>query len=123
MVGPASLLGGDSAPQRAVVLVAGQGYRSTAGFIRDELERSAPVRHLLLRFAQAKLVQVGQTAVCNRFHSIDQPPCRWLLLCMDRLHGDTLAMTQELIAHNLGVRREGATEAAQRRHAAMATAA
>ncbi|ODV10363.1 MAG: Crp/Fnr family transcriptional regulator [Rubrivivax sp. SCN 70-15] len=114
MVGLAPVMGGDSTPQRAAVLVAGQGYRSTAEFVRDEFERSVPIRHLLLRFAQAKLVQIGQTAVCNRFHSIDQQLCRWLLLCMDRLPGDTLAMTQELIAHNLGVRREGVTEAAIR---------
>ena len=114
MVGLAPFMGGDSTPQRAAVLVAGQGYRLTAGFVRDEFEHSAPIRHLLLRYTQAQLAQIGQTAVCNRFHSIDQQLCRWLLLCMDRLPSDTLAMTQELIAHNLGVRREGVTEAAIR---------
>jgi hypothetical protein len=86
----------------------------TGGFIRDQFERFAPIRHLLLRYVQAELAQIGQTVVCNRFHSIDQQPYRWLLLCTDRLQSDTLAITQDLIAHNLGVRREGVTEAAIR---------
>ncbi len=114
MIGLAPFMGGDSTPQRAVVQSAGQGYRLTAEFVRHEFERYAPVRHLLLGYAQAQFAQIGQTAVCNRFHSVDQQLCRWLLLCMDRTQGDTLVMTQELIANNLGVRREGVTEAALR---------
>ncbi len=118
LVGIASFMGGGSTPQRAVVQVAGQGYRLPADFIRDEFARSAPVRRLLLAYTQAKMVQIAQTAVCNRLHSLDQRFCRWLLLTIDRLPGDTFSMTHELIADNLGVRREGVTAAALRLQAA-----
>jgi CRP-like cAMP-binding protein len=118
LVGIATLMGDGSTPQRAVVQVAGQAYRLSADFIRDEFARSGPVRRLLLSYTQAKMVQIGQTAVCNRLHSLDQRLCRWLLLTIDRLPGDTFAMTHERIADNLGVRREGVTTAARKLQAA-----
>jgi CRP-like cAMP-binding protein len=111
IVGISLFMGGESTPSRAVVQSAGRGYRMKAQVIKDEFKR-APVLHLLLRYTQALITQMAQTAVCNRHHSLDQQLCRWLLLSLDRLHGDELVMTQELIANMLGVRREGVTEGA-----------
>src|SRR6187455_590155 len=111
IVGISLFMGGESTPSRAVVQSAGHGYRLRAEVIKDEFNR-APVLHLLLRYTQALITQMAQTAVCNRHHSLDQQLCRWLLLSLDRLAGDELVMTQELIANMLGVRREGVTEAA-----------
>ena len=113
LVGIALFMGGESTPSRAVVQSAGAAYRLEAAAIKDEFNR-APVLHLLLRYTQALITQMSQTAVCNRHHSLDQQLCRWLLLSLDRLTGDELVMTQELIANMLGVRREGVTEAALR---------
>ena len=111
IVGISLFMGGESTPSRAVVQSAGQGLRLPAQVIKDEFNR-APVLHLLLRYTQALITQMCQTAVCNRHHSLDQQLCRWLLLSLDRLDGTALVMTQELIANMLGVRREGVTEAA-----------
>ena len=111
LVGISLFMGGESTPSRAVVQSAGLGYRLPAKTIKEEFTR-APVLHLLLRYTQALITQMSQTAVCNRHHSLDQQLCRWLLLSLDRLDGDELVMTQELIANMLGVRREGVTEAA-----------
>ncbi len=112
LVGITSFMGGDSTPSRAVVQSAGQGFRMKAEILKREFAQSAPVLHVLLRFTQALLTQMAQTAVCNRHHSVDQQLCRWLLLSLDRSQGEELAMTQELIANMLGVRREGVTESA-----------
>jgi len=112
VVGISLFMGGESTPSRAVVQSAGQGLRLRAHTIKDEFNRSGPVMHLLLRYTQALITQMAQTAVCNRHHSLDQQLCRWLLLSLDRLRGSELSMTQELIANMLGVRREGVTEAA-----------
>jgi CRP-like cAMP-binding protein len=112
VVGISLFMGGESTPSRAVVQSAGQGYRLDAQAIKGEFNRSGPVMHLMLRYTQALITQMAQTAVCNRHHSLDQQLCRWLLLSLDRLHGNQLVMTQELIANMLGVRREGVTEAA-----------
>ncbi|MBP6676035.1 MAG: Crp/Fnr family transcriptional regulator [Vitreoscilla sp.] len=112
VVGIALFMGGESTPSRAVVQSAGEGYRLPAQVMKQEFERSGPVLHLLLRYTQALITQMAQTAVCNRHHSLDQQLCRWLLLSMDRLDGNELVMTQELIANMLGVRREGVTEGA-----------
>jgi CRP-like cAMP-binding protein len=112
VVGISIFMGGGSTPSRAVVQSAGKGLRLRSGAMRDEFGRSSPVMHLLLRYTQALITQMTQTAVCNRHHSLDQQLCRWLLLSLDRLPGDNLVMTQELIANMLGVRREGVTEAA-----------
>ena len=112
VVGIALFMGGETTPSRAVVQSAGKGYRMRGADIKEEFERSIPVLHLLLRYTQALITQVAQTAVCNRHHSLDQQLCRWLLLSLDRLSGNELVMTQELIANMLGVRREGVTEAA-----------
>jgi CRP-like cAMP-binding protein len=114
IVGIALFMGGESTPSRAVVQSAGQGFRMRAEFLKDEFGRSGPVLHLLLRYTQALITQMAQTAVCNRHHSLDQQLCRWLLLSLDRLREPELVMTQELIANMLGVRREGVTEAAGR---------
>jgi CRP-like cAMP-binding protein len=95
-----------------VVQSAGDGFRLRAQVIKEEFNNSSPVMHLMLRYTQALITQMAQTAVCNRHHSLDQQLCRWLLLSLDRLHGSELKMTQELIANMLGVRREGVTEAA-----------
>ena len=111
VVGISLFMGGESTPSRAVVQSAGEGYRLEAAVIKEEFKR-APVLHLLLRYTQALITQMSQTAVCNRHHSLDQQLCRWLLLSQDRLQGNELAMTQELIANMLGVRREGVTEGA-----------
>jgi len=113
-------MGGGSTPSRAVVQSAGQGFRMTARAINEEFDRAGPVLHLLLRYTQALITQMAQTAVCNRHHSLDQQLCRWLLLSLDRLQGNELLMTQELIANMLGVRREGVTEGALRlQHAGL----
>jgi len=111
IVGISLFMGGESTPSRAVVQSAGKGYRLPAAVIKDEFNRP-PVLHLLLRYTQALITQMAQTAVCNRHHSLDQQLCRWLLLSLDRLQGSELHMTQELIANMLGVRREGVTEGA-----------
>ena len=111
IVGISLFMGGESTPSRAVVQSAGRGFRLPAQTIKEEFKR-APVLHLLLRYTQALITQMAQTAVCNRHHSLDQQLCRWLLLSLDRLRGDELVMTQELISNMLGVRREGVTEAA-----------
>jgi CRP-like cAMP-binding protein len=116
MVGVAAFLGGGSSTHLAKVHSAGMGYRLRADVIRGEFERSGPVMHLMLRFAQALITQMSQTAVCNRHHSVDQQLCRWLLYSLDRLPGDELVMTHELISNMLGVRREGVTEAACKLH-------
>lgn len=112
IVGISLFMGGESTPSRAVVQSAGWGFRLRAQIIKDEFNRSGPVMHLLLRYTQALITQMAQTAVCNRHHSLDQQLCRWLLLSLDRLKSSELVMTQELIANMLGVRREGVTEAA-----------
>ena len=112
VVGIALFMGGETTPRRAVVQSAGKGYRLRAADIKEEFARSGPVLHLLLRYTLALMTQMAQTAVCNRHHSLDQQLCRWLLLSLDRLSSNELAMTQELIANMLGVRREGVTEAA-----------
>src|SRR2546426_3923654 len=112
LVGIALFMGGEPTPSRAVVQSAGQGYRLRAKLLKKEFERGGALQHLLLRYTQALITQMTQTAVCNRHHSVDQQLCRWLLLSLDRLPGNKLVMTQELIANMLGVRREGVTEAA-----------
>lgn len=112
IVGIAMFMGGDSTPTRAVVQSAGYGYRARADFIKREFNRGGELQNRLLRFTQALITQMAQTAVCNRHHALDQQLCRWLLLSLDRLPGRELKMTQELIANMLGVRREGVTEAA-----------
>ena len=112
VVGISLFMGGESTPSRAVVQSAGRGMRLPASFIKAEFNRAGPAMHLLLRYTQALITQMAQTAVCNRHHSLDQQLCRWLLLSLDRLEGPDLVMTQELIANMLGVRREGVTEAA-----------
>jgi CRP-like cAMP-binding protein len=113
LVGVALFMGGESTPSRAVVQSAGEGFRLSSEAIKDEFSR-APVLHLLLRYTQALITQMAQTAVCNRHHSLDQQLCRWLLLSLDRLEGSELVMTQELISNMLGVRREGVTEGAMK---------
>ncbi len=114
LVGISLFMGGQSTPSRAVVQSAGAGFRMSAEMIKHEFNTFGPVMHLLLRYTQALITQMSQTAVCNRHHSLDQQLCRWLLLSLDRLQGTELVMTQELIANMLGVRREGVTEAARR---------
>jgi len=111
LVGISLFMGGESTPSRAVVQSAGEGFRLKAQAIMEDFNR-APILHLLLRYTQALITQMAQTAVCNRHHSLDQQLCRWLLLSLDRLQGNELVMTQELIANMLGVRREGVTEGA-----------
>jgi CRP-like cAMP-binding protein len=112
IVGISLFMGGDSTSSRAVVQSAGLGFRLKAQIMKDDFNRAGPVLHLLLRYTQALITQMAQTAVCNRHHSLDQQLCRWLLLSLDRLQGNELVMTQELIANMLGVRREGVTEGA-----------
>lgn len=112
IVGISLFMGGESTPSRALVQSAGQGFRLKANLMLQEFNRAGPVLHLLLRYTQALITQMSQTAVCNRHHTLDQQLCRWLLLSLDRLDSEELAMTQELIANMLGVRREGVTEAA-----------
>ena len=112
LVGVSLFMGGETTPSRAVVQSAGHAYRLPGRLLKEEFYRAGPMQHLLLRYTQALLTQMAQTAVCNRHHSLDQQLCRWLLLSLDRLSGNKLVMTQELIANMLGVRREGVTEAA-----------
>jgi len=112
LLGIALFMGGETTPSRAVVQSAGFGYRLKASILKLEFNRGGAVMHLLLRYTQALITQMAQTAVCNRHHSVEQQLCRWLLLSLDRLPGNELSMTQELIANMLGVRREGVTEAA-----------
>ena len=114
LVGIALFMGGETTPSRAVVQSAGHSYRLRASVLKTEFERGGALQHLLLRFTQALITQMTQTAVCNRHHAVDQQLCRWLLLSLDRLDTNELVMTQELIANMLGVRREGVTEAAGR---------
>jgi CRP-like cAMP-binding protein len=112
IVGISLFMGGESTSSRAVVQSAGAGFRLKAQLMKSEFNRAGPVLHLLLRYTQALITQMAQTAVCNRHHSLDQQLCRWLLLSLDRLQDNELIMTQELIANMLGVRREGVTESA-----------
>ncbi len=112
IVGVSLFMGGETTPSRAVVQSAGHAYRMKGQVLKDEFERADTLQRLLLRYTQALLTQMAQTAVCNRHHSLDQQLCRWLLLSLDRLPTNKLVMTQELIANMLGVRREGVTEAA-----------
>ncbi|CAN5834227.1 Crp/Fnr family transcriptional regulator [soil metagenome] len=112
IVGISLFMGGDTTPSRAVVQTSGHGYRLKANILMEEFNRAGPVLRLLLRYTQALLTQTSQTAVCNRHHSVEQQLCRWLLLTLDRMSGNELTITQELIANMLGVRREGVTEAA-----------
>jgi CRP-like cAMP-binding protein len=114
IVGISLFMGGESTPSRAVVQSGGEGFRLKGQIVKDEFSRSPEVMHLLLRYTQALITQMAQTAVCNRHHSLDQQLCRWLLLSLDRLEGNELVMTQELIANMLGVRREGVTEGARK---------
>ena len=117
IIGVALFMGGATMPNRAVVLSAGCAYRLRGHLLMQEFDRfggrrNGKLHNLLLRYTQTLITQMAQTAVCNRHHSIDQQLCRWLLICLDRLPGSNLTMTQELIANMLGVRREGVTEAA-----------
>ncbi len=118
LVGIALFMGGETTPSRAVVQSAGNGYRLGANVAKREFAAGGDLQHLALRYTQALITQMAQTAVCNRHHALDQQLCRWLLLSLDRLPGDELVMTQELIANMLGVRREGVTEAARKLQAA-----
>ncbi len=112
IVGFSLFMGGNSTPSRALVQSAGTGFLMNSDMVKDEFDRVHPVMHLLLRYTQALITQMAQTAVCNRHHTLAQQLCRWLLLSLDRLSGNELVMTQELIANMLGVRREGVTESA-----------
>jgi CRP-like cAMP-binding protein len=114
LVGISVLMGGETTPSRAVVQSAGYGYRLSANVAKREFAAGGHLQHLALRYTQALITQMAQTAVCNRHHALDKQLCRWLLLSIDRLQGDELRMTQELIANMLGVRREGVTEAASK---------
>jgi CRP-like cAMP-binding protein len=118
IIGIALFMGGETMPNRAVVQSAGHAYRLRGQVLKEEFNRAGELQHLLLRYTQALLTQMSQTAVCNRHHSVDQQLCRWLLLSLDRLPSNELTMTQELIANMLGVRREGVTEAAGKLQAA-----
>jgi CRP-like cAMP-binding protein len=112
LIGIALFMGGETTPNRAIVQSAGHAYRLPGQRLKDEFHRNDTVRDLLLRYTQALITQMAQTAVCNRHHSVDQQLCRWLLMSLDRLSSNELNMTQELISNMLGVRREGVTEAA-----------
>jgi len=112
LVGISLFMGGETTPSRAVVQSAGNGYRLGAHVAKKEFAAGGHLQHLALRYTQALITQMAQTAVCNRHHALDKQLCRWLLLSLDRLQGNELVMTQELIANMLGVRREGVTEAA-----------
>ncbi len=118
LVGISLFMGGESTPSRAVVQSAGNGYRLRANVLKREFALGGHLQHLALRYTQALITQMSQTAVCNRHHALEQQLCRWLLLSLDRLSGNELLMTQELIANMLGVRREGVTEAAGKLQAA-----
>ena len=112
VVGISIFMGGDPPVSRAAVCTSGQGYRIRAPQLQEAFSQQHPLMHMLLRYTQALIIQISQTAVCNRHHSMEQQMCRWLLLADDRLHSQELVITQELIAHMLGVRREGITETA-----------
>jgi CRP-like cAMP-binding protein len=112
LVGISLFMGGDTTPSRAVVQSAGHAYRLKLKLLKEEFENGGALQHLLLRYTQALITQMAQTAVCNRHHSVEQQLCRWLLLSADRLPTNELRMTQELVANMLGVWREGVTEAA-----------
>lgn len=112
IIGISLFMGGETTPSRAVVQSAGHAYQLRGNSLKEEFTQGGAMQHLLLRYTQALITQMAQTAVCNRHHSLDQQLCRWLLLSLDRLSGNELIMTQELIANMLGVRREGVTEAA-----------
>ena len=112
LIGISLFMGGESTPSRAVVQSAGHGYRLKTSILKREFALGGHLQHLALRYTQALITQMAQTAVCNRHHALDQQLCRWLLLSLDRLPSNELRMTQELIANMLGVRREGVTEAA-----------
>jgi CRP-like cAMP-binding protein len=112
VVGISLFMGGDSTSSRALIQSAGGAYRLSAQLMKEEFDRGGPVLHLLLRYTQALITQMVQTAACNRHHSLDQQLCRWLLLSLDRLQGTDMMMTQDLIANMLGVPRDGATEGA-----------
>ena len=112
LIGVALFMGGETTPSRAIVQSAGFAYRLIGQLLKEEFHRNGGMQLLLLRYTQALLTQMAQTAVCNRHHSVDQQLCRWLLLSLDRLSSNKLSMTQELIANMLGVRREGVTDAA-----------
>src|SRR3982750_901940 len=112
ILGISLFMGGETTPSRAVVQSAGSAFRLPAAMMKSEFERFGPTMHLLLRYTQALITQMAQTAVCNRHHSVDQQLCRWRLLSLDRLSSNELSITQELIANMLGVRREGVTDAA-----------
>jgi CRP-like cAMP-binding protein len=111
-LGISLFMGGNTTPSRAVVQTSGHAYRLKSHLLMEEFNRAGPLMRLLLRYTQALLTQMSQTAVCNRHHSVDQQLCRWLLLTLDRVPSNELTITQELIANMLGVRREGVTEAA-----------
>ncbi len=112
LIGIALFMGGETTPSRAIVQSAGHAYRLVGQELKDEFHRNGAMQILLLRYTQALITQMAQTAVCNRHHNVDQQLCRWLLLSLDRLATNQLTMTQELIANMLGVRREGVTDAA-----------
>jgi CRP-like cAMP-binding protein len=112
LVGISLFMGGETTPSRVVVQSAGNGYRLKPNIAKREFALGSNLQHLTLRFTQALITQMAQTAVCNRHHALDQQLCRWLLVSLDRLQGNELVMTQELIANMLGARREGVTEAA-----------
>jgi CRP-like cAMP-binding protein len=114
VVGVSLFMGGETTPNRAVVQSAGHGLRLRAGVLKEAFSKSVPVRRLMLRYVQALMTQVSQTAVCNRHHSVEKQLCRCLLMSLDRLPGNHLRLTQELISNMLGVRREGVTEHAHR---------
>ena len=120
VVGISLFMGGDTTPSSAVVQTGGHGYRLDSRHLKEEFKRGGLMQHLLLRYTQALITQVTQTAVCNRHHSVEQQLCRWLLLTLDRVSSRELVMTQELVASMLGVRREGITEAAGKlKHAGL----
>jgi CRP-like cAMP-binding protein len=114
IIGVSLFMGGETTPSRAIVQSGGSAYRLVGQRLKDEFHRNGELQLLLLRYTQALITQMAQTAVCNRHHSVDEQLCRWLLLSLDRLPSNQLTMTQELIANMLGVRREGVTEAAGR---------
>ena len=114
LIGVALFMGGETTPSRAIVQSSGYAYRLVGQRLKDEFHRNGDMNLRMLRYAQALLTQMAQTAVCNRHHTVDQQLCRWLLQSLDRLPSNTLTMTQALIANMLGVRREGVTEAASR---------
>ncbi len=114
LIGVSLFMGGGSTPSNALVQSAGHAYRLGAQIVKREFERSGELQYVLLRYTQALITQMSQTAVCNRHHSVDQQLCRWLLLSLDRLPSNRVHMTQELISNMLGVRREGISEAAHR---------